>query len=324
MHDETLEACAGTIWEGMAIKRSALSIGIPVGPGAAEHPFDQAKAKFCEVSREIGDLGLAPSLGSRLHRQLASPVLSYIAQLYAPTKDVLSSIRKSIQAVYHLPENGFSRVVIEHLDNLVPLGCPHTTTVMKASKVSAAVRLSAHIECELRRLESVFRDNDYRALRSLRPGCGFRPCGWDGDAFVCVLSESRVQHPGVVDARGRLARGKALTDSLAAVTNDEQLGAEIARRIALWLPVHLRPANLVKLCIAYLPSLRKTAPADAVAWLKIVQNSLSTKGRFGVFSPCLVCHQNKDSLAHIITCRQFWRPVLAIARPECRGGAHFC
>ena len=174
MTAETAAACADSIWEGTAIRRSALAIGIPIGPDAAEKPFDKAADKYLLICKEIGSLGLPLSFGIKLHRLLASFVLSYVGQIYETSKETDNIIRRGFQAICHLPENGFSKIVLRNLEHIVPLGCPHTVAVLQASKVGSAFRLERETQAEVNKLENVFRDNDYRPLSVLSSSECFR------------------------------------------------------------------------------------------------------------------------------------------------------
>jgi hypothetical protein len=63
--------------------------------------------------------------------------------------------------------------------------------------------------------------------------------------------------------------------------------------------------------VGFLPTLSATADRKKLAWLRTLQNSWATRGRFMAnYTACLVCGSGEgDRLRHIITCRRFWRPI---------------
>ena len=108
-------------------------------------------------------------------------------------------------------------------------------------------------------------------------------------------------------------KGPALSRAIEPLCSEHTLACELLRRLLLWAPPELIVTFTSTDFLDFFPVLCRAANRDKLAWLRLVQNSWATRGRFShAYNSCLTCGCHSDRLVHLIVCRVFWRPVFAI------------
>ena len=114
--------------------------------------------------------------------------------------------------------------------------------------------------------------------------------------------------------------GLKLARIISPLADDPTVGRELHRRLLLWFPASLRRAIDAGTLTRFLPRLRAEPGREIIGWLRLINNSFTTKGRLlGHYQPCLACGESgMGRLSHIVLCKQFWQPVYRAAGTEQR------
>ena len=282
---------------------------------------------MCRRSRA---LAVPSPTGSGLTRRLAWPVLGYTAQVHPTPRGVAFVSQLAVQKVAHLPHHGVPPALLRSLPTVGDLELLPLDLFITASRALASARLAPIASAMMSRLRVAATRSDWRPLSSLGASGGlssdfnFQPDGWDGAALALHVVEARdllarAQLSVPVDAR---RTGRALSTTDVARTLEPRLcaaalGALLCARVRLWLPARLVPRELASRITDFVGILVKCSAPERWAALKFLCNAWTLDHRFGgSVPPCPACGCVLGArLQHIVACRAFWAPVLAL-RPE--------
>ena len=256
-------------------------------------------------------------MGSTLMKVLANPIVKYIAQLHEPSAGAAATAKRALQAIFHLPHNGFAQKV---LHNLPVLGLNECVTVEREATVaalSAARRLENSALCYRVELEEAFSNGDLAPLahlaEALKPQAARRyiPRGWDSPDLSFFVQKYAAAERATRGPAGTPPKGKCLVRAVFPLDNDASVAKELGRRVRLWLPLPFAACLDDQQIGAFLPSVRGQAKRNIVGWLRLLQNAFCTRKRFtGVSDACHACGAaHSDRLRHIVQCKPFWRPI---------------
>ena len=196
---ERLRAWAPS-WANMAIKFSALYLGIFVGPGAYGHQFSAAASKWTLRAREVAKVGAGIHFAVHMYQTRALPCLAYVMQLFPVPKAIIQRERHLLHTVAHLPPCSFPTAAFR---SLASVGLPSFRLLQPLSE---AIRW--------RTATSTIRDSwqvhHYRLTairRNKGPFCNLvstesSDVGWLGPAIVDLLHDS--EQTGIVARGGRV------------------------------------------------------------------------------------------------------------------------
>jgi hypothetical protein len=301
-----------TPWANAVVATNASLIGVLVGPVGSDSAFDAPLAKYAARVREIANLGLSLPQGIMLTKVLATPVLHHVGQFHRLPHLAGRTSLVAAQSLMHLPQHGFSGVVLRNISLLALPDLGIADTAVRAIGMAAARRFAVHANHCVERLCAAFHNSDYRPIAALQqlahpPVEWFIPIGWGGASFAATLAQDHLQ---LVSLGGLTLRGNALCRAIDPLCSTRTLAIELLRRLALWAPLVHRATLSAENVIDFLGLLTCADTRDKLAWLRLVQNAWCTRGRFcATYSTCLVCGGGVDRLQHIITCKPFWRPV---------------
>jgi hypothetical protein len=179
---------------------------------------------------------------------------------------------------------------------------------------SAARRYEPYAVTCVARLRLAFESSERRPLAALDRRAAlpewFVPIGWIGPAFASTLCANA----STLRTMGAWAlKGPSLSRAFEPLCSVQTFSCELLRRLALWAPLDVRRTITSADIAAFLPTLALASSRDKLAWLRIMQNAWTTRGRFShAYNTCLICSGQSDRLVHLIVCRAFWRPVFTI------------
>ena len=311
--DEIRCGLVGSPWLDVTVDTSAVLIGIQVGPRGGCNAATTALRKFAVRSREIANLGLPPEASLALANVLATPVLHHVGQFHPLPAGADAVAQIATQGLLHLPHHGFGRPILRSLRVIVLPDFVPVDLAVRGLALSAARRYDPYSSACVARLAAAFASSELRPLASLASRAsaeteGFIPIGWVGPAFAATLAANANTLRSLGASR---LKGTALCRAIEPLCSARTFARELLRRLSLWAPIAYRRSFSASDFEVYLPTLSLAANRDKLAWLRLVQNAWTTRGRFShTYSACLVCGDGAgDRLSHIILCRPFWRPV---------------
>ena len=284
----------GTPWEHAKLSTEVVITGVLLGPSATdERALQVCVDKYCQRACEIGHLPLSPNVALALLARIAAPTLLHMAPFYHFTARQRKLIIRGAQRALHLPENGFSKITLQYLHCLVNINDYNPLHLVARRKFAAAGHLQEHISSCLAQLNCAAADSDYRALADLCENLHrrHRPCSWATQAIAHTTREG------------------AFTVYELAPPEPTKCAEDLLRRFLLWAPQEISQ-HVSLLTFTYALELLSEAPLrDALGWLRMAQNALCTRRRFGILDKCLICHHESDRVAHIFLCEPVWAPL---------------
>jgi hypothetical protein len=279
---------------------------------------------------QIASSGRSVADGLWLTRRLAWPVLGYTAQVYPAPQNVAFISQLAVQKVAHLPHHGVPPALLRSLPTVGDLELLPLDLYITASRALASARLAPLASAMMSRLQVAATISELRPLNSvsssggLRSGFDFRPLGWDGAALALhvveardVLARARLSLSGVARRKDRALTLAEVARALEPRLSAASLGALLCERVRLWLPPRFLPSELASRATVFVGILAKCSPPERWASLKFLCNAWTLDHRYGgSVPPCPACGcLLGERLQHIVACRAFWAPVLAL-RPE--------
>ena len=285
-------------------------------------------SKQAERMSQIACSGRSVADGLWLARRLAWPVLGYTAQIYPAPRRAAFTSQLAVQRIAHLPHHGVPPALLRSLPTVGDLELLPLDLFVCASRALASARLAPIASAMLARMHRVVAASVLRPLGSLSSSGGirsnflFQPLGWDGAALAMHVDEARGMMACALASFTPRRIGRAITTadvarSLEPCLSSVALGALLGERVKLWLPARLVPRELALLAAGFVILLAKSPAPARWAALKFLCNAWTLGHRFGgVTPPCPACgFPLGERLQHIVACRAFWAPILAM-RPE--------
>jgi hypothetical protein len=125
-------------WSTINIAPAAKYLGTFLGPSIKDLPWRAPCVKWKSRVDAIATAGAPPSISASLYNTHALPVLSYVAQLAVPPRELVSQERFALSRIFHAPPNSFSRA---DLLNLSQWGSVHFRSIY-TSLIATLVRAS--------------------------------------------------------------------------------------------------------------------------------------------------------------------------------------
>ena len=286
-----LSSLPRTLWKEVQLAPSATLIGIHIGPGSSADATAAVVGKCVARMKEIGRCGFTPESGIAIASIIALPVLHHASQLRPFAKGAFRLAGLGAQSVLYLPRNGFANVVLRSLaaaglPDFLPLTWLRRPTPSRQRGATGDTpRLAGDAFLGNLRVASCVH---YRFWR-LRVRCtSTRPSRrWAGTGPPLQLQSSNVARANLVFESQTHLRSRKLCRAIEPLCKRALFCPELHRRLVMLA----------------------AASRDRPAWLRLIQNSWATRGRFNkAYAPCLVCGSiDGDRLIHLIFCKQLWR-----------------
>lgn len=294
MHYRRWLAAVCPEWAAMKVTTAHKYLGVEVGFGVSlEARWSAASKKVRNRVTNIASAGVAPSLGLRHLSSHIAPVLSYVAQVAPPTKQVAALHGMVIERVLHFPHRSLPRAAVPALHEVGLRVPPAFEVDVEAAGMLAAMRHTEVVRAAARLLDATC--SEHAPLAALAdPAAHFDGQMWAAPAIADTMLAAperaeamRAAHGDDASEERKVTRAQARKWLLA-----QNHGTSAAAAWVPWLSrwVGIPAPLLARLAGDALGSLRTAAPRHAVALLRTWADAWQSSQRRGVqVSACLAC-----------------------------------
>ena len=279
-------------WSSLQIVESSKYLGLMIGPKALSSQWVSAIDKWEARTRTITHASLSVREAINAYNIGSISVLQYIGSLVHPPSGIYECGRRQVQSLFRLPNYAFPR---ELLVFTCWLGMPLCMDV-RTTLLNTLARTAKRLEQVWSELVTELREGSYHME------C--RPAGWDSEAIVCTLADSRGTplDQRMVETSSLLERTRMVYP-----LDEPRIPKELSRKLEKWSGIHVDE----QLIEARATSLRKASCATLNVVARTWANGWTTSRRTQQTNlPCSFgCCGCRDDLQHYVQCETLWNTV---------------